>query len=126
VAQARGLVALLDQLVLGSVVLVGYDVGSGVALALARSYPERVRALVLGAPSYPGMGNRRLEAAAQRELWYQHFHSRPTVEAREVRCPRPASAPRIGSSQVTVRLRSIDNYPFSTTSDRSTVCGTPG
>jgi hypothetical protein len=53
-------------------------------------------------------------------------HSRPTVEAREVRCPRPASAPRIGSSQLTVRLRSIDNYPFSTTSDRSRVCGTPG
>jgi pimeloyl-ACP methyl ester carboxylesterase len=51
----------------------GYDVGSRVAQALARTRPELVRALVL-APPLPGAGDRVLTPDAQREFWYQAFH----------------------------------------------------
>ena len=54
-------------------VVAGYDVGSRVAQALARTRPELVRVLVL-APPLPGVGARVLGADAQREFWYQHFH----------------------------------------------------
>jgi pimeloyl-ACP methyl ester carboxylesterase len=37
--------------------------------------PGRVQALVLSAPVYPGFGARPLEPEAQRERWYQHFHT---------------------------------------------------
>ena len=52
-AQARSVVALIDELELGQVVIVGYDVGSRVAQAVARQSPERVRALVVS-PPLPG------------------------------------------------------------------------
>jgi pimeloyl-ACP methyl ester carboxylesterase len=34
-----------------------------------------VQALVLGATLYPGVGTRSLQPEAQRERWYQHFHT---------------------------------------------------
>jgi len=74
-AQARNVVALLDQLQLEKVVLVGYDVGSCVAQAVAQIEPSRVQSLALAAPIYPGYGTRPLEPAAQQERWYQHFHT---------------------------------------------------
>lgn len=74
-AQARNVLALLDQLRLEKVVLVGYDIGSRVAQTLAQIAPQRVQALVLSAPVYPGYGTRPLEPEAQRERWYQHFHN---------------------------------------------------
>src|SRR3954449_7752630 len=72
-AQARSVLALIDELDLGAAVLAGYDVGSRVAQAVARAAPERVRALVL-APPLPGVGDRVLQPEAQREFWYQAFH----------------------------------------------------
>jgi pimeloyl-ACP methyl ester carboxylesterase len=72
-AQARSILALLDELGTGSAVLAGYDVGSRVAQRVARDAPERVRALVVS-PPLPGVGRRVLEPEAQREYWYQSFH----------------------------------------------------
>lgn len=80
-AQVRSLLGLLDELELPAVVVGGYDVGSRLAQTLARVAPERVRALVLSAPLYPGMGERRLSAPAQAEYWYQHFHRLPFADA---------------------------------------------
>jgi pimeloyl-ACP methyl ester carboxylesterase len=72
-AQARSLIALIGELGLGPVVLGGYDIGSRIAQAIARDRPDLVRALVV-APPLPGIGDRILTAAAQREFWYQAFH----------------------------------------------------
>lgn len=80
-AQARSVLALMRELNLSPAVLVGNDVGSRVAQALARLAPEHVRALVLCPPSYPGFGERRFEPEAQREYWYQHFHALPQADA---------------------------------------------
>jgi pimeloyl-ACP methyl ester carboxylesterase len=54
-------------------VLVGYDVGSRVAQAVARERPDAVRALVIS-PPLPGVGERVLGADPMREFWYQAFH----------------------------------------------------
>jgi pimeloyl-ACP methyl ester carboxylesterase len=75
-AQARSVLALLDELALGPVVLAGYDIGSRIAQAVAQASPDRVRALVV-APPAPGAGRRVLDPAAQAEFWYQHFHRLP-------------------------------------------------
>lgn len=91
-AQARNILALLDQLDVERIVLAGYDIGSRVAQTLARLAPKRVHALVLAAPVYPGFGVRPLEPAAQRERWYQHFHQLPHADA------------LIGHDRETVRL----------------------
>ncbi len=78
-AQARSLGALIDELELGQVVIVGYDIGSRIAQTLARTAPNRVKALVI-APPLPGAGERVLSADAQREFWYQAFHRLPLAE----------------------------------------------
>ena len=72
-AQARSVIALIEELGLDRPVLGGYDVGSRVAQAVARDRPDLVRALVL-APPLPGIGERILTPDAQREFWYQPFH----------------------------------------------------
>ena len=72
-AQARSVIGLISQLGLERPVLVGYDVGSRVAQAVATARPDLVRALVL-APPLPGVGDRILDPDAQREFWYQPFH----------------------------------------------------
>jgi len=74
---ALDVLALLDYLGVGRCVVVGYDLGAAVAQAIARWSPERVSALVLFNPSYPGIGERRYEPWAQRETWYQHLHVLP-------------------------------------------------
>src|SRR5713226_6219909 len=56
--QARNVLALLDQLQLEMVLLVGYDVGSRVAQTVAQMEPSRVQALALAAPDYTGFGKR--------------------------------------------------------------------
>jgi pimeloyl-ACP methyl ester carboxylesterase len=71
--QAASVLGLLDELGLDDVVVAGYDVGSRVAQQLARTAPERVRALIL-APPLPGVGERVLAPDAQAEFWYQAFH----------------------------------------------------
>lgn len=78
-AQARSVAGLLEELGLRPAVLVGYDVGSRVAQAVARDRPELVRGLVL-APPLPGAGDRVLSPQAQPEFWYQAFHQLPLVE----------------------------------------------
>lgn len=74
---ARDVVALLDHLGIQQAVIAAHDIGATVAQALARGTPERVRALVLLNPPYPGIGTRRYEYRFQREGWYQHFHVKP-------------------------------------------------
>jgi len=71
--QAASVLGLIDELGLDRPVLVGYDVGSRVAQAVARQRPDAVRALVIS-PPLPGVGERVLTADAQREFWYQPFH----------------------------------------------------
>ncbi|KNB50525.1 alpha/beta fold hydrolase [Streptomyces caatingaensis] len=78
-AQARGVVALLDELGLRRPVLAGYDIGGRVAQAVARDHPGRAGALVLS-PPLPGIGDRILAPDAQREFWYQTFHRLPLAE----------------------------------------------
>jgi pimeloyl-ACP methyl ester carboxylesterase len=73
-AQARSIAGLIGELGLGQVVLAGYDIGSRIAQAIARSRPDLVRALVI-APPLPGIGDRILAPQAQREFWYQAFHN---------------------------------------------------
>jgi len=72
-AQARSVMALIDELGLGPVVLAGYDIGSRIAQVVARQFPERVRALVV-TPPLPGAGQRLLDPAVVAEFWYQNFH----------------------------------------------------
>jgi pimeloyl-ACP methyl ester carboxylesterase len=72
-AQARSIIALMEELALGRHVVAGYDIGSRVAQTIARDRPDLVRALVI-APPLPGIGDRILRPEAQREFWYQAFH----------------------------------------------------
>lgn len=78
-AQARSVLALIEQLGIGRALLAGYDIGSRVAQAAARARPDLVGGLVL-APPLPGAGTRVLTAEAQREFWYQAFHRLPLAE----------------------------------------------
>jgi len=87
-AQARSVLGLLDELGLRAPVLAGYDIGSRIAQAAARAAPDRVRALILS-PPLPGAGERVLTADAQREFWYQPFHSLGLIE--ELVDGRPAA-----------------------------------
>ena len=91
-AQAARTLGLLDTLGIESAIVVGYDIGGRVGPALARLAPARVRGLVLGAPPYAGIGDRRFLPATQREFWYQHFHR------------LPHSHLLVGESRETVRL----------------------
>ena len=74
---AADVLALLDHLEAERAVVAAHDLGASVAQVLARTAPERVAALVLLNPPYPGIGRRRFDPAAQREFWYQHFHALP-------------------------------------------------
>jgi pimeloyl-ACP methyl ester carboxylesterase len=73
-AQARSVLALVEELGLDRPVIAGYDVGSRVAQVIARSNPDAVRALVL-APPLPGAGERALTPELVPEFWYQTFHT---------------------------------------------------
>jgi pimeloyl-ACP methyl ester carboxylesterase len=72
---ADDIVALLDGLGIEAAVVAGHDIGATVAQRLARRHPDRVRALALFDPAYPGIGRRRFDPAIQPEFWYQHFHA---------------------------------------------------
>ncbi len=77
--QARSVVALVEELGLGPVVVAGYDVGSRVAQEVAATRPDLVRALVVS-PPLPGAGDRVLSPTAQGEFWYQSFHQLELAE----------------------------------------------
>lgn len=73
-AQVSAVLELMDALSLDPAVLVGYDVGSTTAIALARHAPDRVRGLVLGNPGHPGSLHHALDPDQRGEFWYQDFH----------------------------------------------------
>jgi pimeloyl-ACP methyl ester carboxylesterase len=73
-AQARSVVALIEEVASAPVVIAGYDIGSRIAQAIAKDRPDLVHALVI-APPLPGVGGRVLSANSQREFWYQPFHN---------------------------------------------------
>jgi pimeloyl-ACP methyl ester carboxylesterase len=75
-AQARSVIALIEELGLDRPVVGGHDIGSRIAAAIARQRPELVRALVL-TPPLPGIGERILSPAAQQEFWYLSFNQLP-------------------------------------------------
>ena len=72
-AQARSIVALIDELSLGRPVIAGYDIGSRIAQTVAKDNPGLVKHLVLS-PPLPGVGSRVLDQDAQKQFWYQAFH----------------------------------------------------
>jgi pimeloyl-ACP methyl ester carboxylesterase len=78
-AQARSVLGLMDELGIPSSVIGGYDIGSRITQTIARTAPERVRAIVV-CPPLPGVGERILSADAQREFWYQAFHQLDLAE----------------------------------------------
>ncbi len=91
-AHVKNVLALLDALHLEKVIVVGYDIGGIVALTLAQTAPQRVQALVLSATLYSGVGTRTFQPEAQRERWYQYFHT--IAQADQI----------IGQNRETVRL----------------------
>lgn len=72
-AQARSIVALIDELGLRRPVIGGYDVGSRIAQTLAKDHPGLARHLVLS-PPLPGVGDRVFNHTVHMEFWYQTFH----------------------------------------------------
>ena len=78
-AQASSVADLITSLGVSSAVVVGYDVGSRVAQALAKSHPDLVSALVIS-PPVPGVGTRVFGPGPLREFWYQAFHRLPLAE----------------------------------------------
>ncbi|MDD7937896.1 alpha/beta hydrolase [Actinomycetospora lutea] len=79
-AQGAAVLELMDHLGFDDAVLVGYDVGSTTATHLARTAPERVRALVLGNAIHPGAAAASLDDDHRAEFWYQDFHQLELVE----------------------------------------------
>jgi pimeloyl-ACP methyl ester carboxylesterase len=71
--QGASVIALIEELVGGPVVLGGYDVGSRTAQRVASARPDLVRGMVIS-PPVPGVGTRILGPDPQREFWYQSFH----------------------------------------------------
>ena len=81
---ASYVVELIEQRATGPAVVCGYDVGSRVAQAVARAAPGAVRAFVL-APPLPGVGERVLDAGAQREYWYRAVPPPPALRGTDRR-----------------------------------------
>ena len=73
-AQARVVLSVLDALGIERAVLVGYDIGSSIAVQIAREAPERVIGLALGNPMNPAAGPLLLAPHHRGEFWYQDFH----------------------------------------------------
>jgi pimeloyl-ACP methyl ester carboxylesterase len=74
--QARSVIGLIEELGLDRPVIAGHDIGSRVAVAVARLRPDLVGALVL-TPPLPGIGERILAAQAASEFWYVSFNHLP-------------------------------------------------
>ncbi|MCO1658370.1 alpha/beta fold hydrolase [Pseudonocardia humida] len=73
-AQAAVVLAVLDALGIERAVLVGYDIGSSIAIQVARDAPDRVVGLALGNPMNPAAGPLLLAPEHRGEFWYQDFH----------------------------------------------------
>jgi len=76
-AMVEDLKGLADALRMGRFGLVSHDVGSFVAQAFARKYPERLVGLFFFDCVYPGIGKRWLEPDTVKEIWYQSFNQQP-------------------------------------------------
>ncbi len=72
-AQARSVIGLIEELRLDRPVLGGHDIGSRIAVAVARLRPDLIRELVL-TPPLPGIGARILSPEAQQQFWYVSFN----------------------------------------------------
>ena len=68
------LLALLDELGVGAVGVVGHDVGGAIMQAMAREAPERCTGLFFFDFVYPGIGARMGTPDRLIEIWYQSFH----------------------------------------------------
>lgn len=77
--QAKAVIALIEELGLRDVVLVGYDIGGFTVQTVARRRPDLIAALVL-APPLPGVGRRILEVSAINEFWHATFFRTKLVE----------------------------------------------
>lgn len=77
---AADLLSLLDHLGIERVTIAAHDIGATIAQRLALGSPARVRSLALCNPPYLGIGDRRFEPRAQREMWYQQLHLKPWAQ----------------------------------------------
>lgn len=77
--QVEAVIALMEELHLRDVILVGYDIGGFTVQAVARKRPDLVAALVL-APPVPGVGRRILEVSPVNEFWHATFFRTSLVE----------------------------------------------
>ena len=68
---------LVDALGLARIGIVSHDVGSSVAQAFARRYPDRVAGLFFFNVLYPGVASRLAGPENMPETWYQGFHQQP-------------------------------------------------
>lgn len=71
---ATDLVALLEQLAIEQVGVVGYDVGGAAMLPLARKAKKRISGLFFFDFVYPGIGPRMGAPDRLNEIWYQSFN----------------------------------------------------
>ena len=83
---------LIDALGLPRIGLVSHDVGSSVAQAFTRRYPDRVAGLFFFNVLYPGVAQRLAGPENMTETWYQGFHQQPWA------------ADLIGSSRAATRI----------------------
>jgi pimeloyl-ACP methyl ester carboxylesterase len=84
--------SVLDALGIGRAVLVGYDIGSSIAVQIARDAPDRVLGLALGNPMNPAAGPLLLSPAHRGEFWYQDFHQLELASALVDGEPRAVAA----------------------------------
>jgi pimeloyl-ACP methyl ester carboxylesterase len=91
-SQAGVVLAVLDALGIERAVLVGYDIGSSIAIQVARDAPDRVLGLALGNPMNPAAGPRLLSPEHRGEFWYQDFHQLELASALVDGEPRAVAA----------------------------------
>jgi pimeloyl-ACP methyl ester carboxylesterase len=79
-AHARRVLELIRSQTLRRPIVVGYDIGSRIAQAVARQAPQEVGGLVVS-PGYQGIAERARSPEIQPEYWYQHLHRLPLAAA---------------------------------------------
>jgi pimeloyl-ACP methyl ester carboxylesterase len=77
--QANAVIALIEELGLKDVILVGYDIGGFTVQMVAHLRPDLISALVI-APPTPGVGRRVLEVTPVNEFWHATFFRTKLVE----------------------------------------------
>lgn len=96
--------ALLDYLEIDNAHLVGVSFGGMVAIDTALAYPDRVRSLVLGAPSVAGAS----PSDRLKQFWQQEeaaLAAGDLAQATELNLALWVDGPRRGSEQVNPRVR---------------------